>query len=112
MLTLRRLLRLDRERHDVSQGESGSKEAAAGRDTLRATGAIWTLTGSNSGRVSNLTGTFTGMANLHDTSGGTLEAPGATWTLTGPDSGTTSNLSGTFAGMTKVIDPDKKNGDA
>ena len=83
-----------------------------GQDTLGASGAIWTLTGPNSGRVSHLSGTFAGMANLQDMNGGTLEAPGATWTLTGPDSGTISNLSGAFTGMTKVIDPSKKNGDA
>ena len=58
----------------------------------------------NSGKVTNLSGTFAGMANLSDTGGGTLKAEGATWTLTGLNQGSVSLLSGTFAGMTTVGD--------
>lgn len=77
---------------------------SADKDTLTAAGATWTLTGVNSGTVTSLSGSFSGMANLSDSAGGTLIAPNATWVLTGPNAGTVSNLSGTFAGMVKLDD--------
>jgi hypothetical protein len=44
--------------------------------TLRATSATWTLNGTNTGTVSNLGGTFAGMANLTDLGTGTFNMHG------------------------------------
>src|SRR5262249_46664102 len=44
--------------------------------TLKATGATWTLNASNTGTVSNLTGTFSGMGNLTDLGAGSFNMHG------------------------------------
>src|SRR5207302_1619044 len=49
-------------------------DAASG--TLKATGATWTLNGANTGMVTNLSGTFSGMANLTDLAAGTFDMHG------------------------------------
>jgi hypothetical protein len=54
---------------------------------------------SNTGTVTNLSGTFAGMANLSDTGTGALVSSGATYTITGSNTGTLSLLTGSFAGM-------------
>ena len=78
-----------------------------GGGTLVSKGSTWTLTGLNTGSVTNLSGSFAGMANLSDTAAGTLQyPPGSTWTLTGLNTGSVTHLSGTFAGMTKLRDKD------
>ena len=79
-------------------------------DTLKGTGATYILTGVNTGRVTNLSGTFAGMSNLSDATGGTLIADGAVYTLTGPNSGKVTGLTGTFAGMVNLRDADDEKG--
>jgi len=105
---IRLLLRAGRKRCDRPSDAAGPPQVTAAGDTLKASGATWTLTGLNTGYVTGLSGTFAGMANLSDTSGGTLIAKDAIWTLTGPNAGSVSNLSGTFAGMVKLSDADEE----
>src|SRR5207302_3385511 len=76
-----------------------------GTRMLKEATATWTIPGANAGRVTNLTGSYSCMGNLHDTANtGTLKATGATWTLNGANTGTVTNLSGTFSGMTNLTD--------
>jgi hypothetical protein len=75
----------------------------SGAGTLQATNAIWTLNGSNTGSVTNLSGAFAGMANLNDLGSGTFNMHG-----TG-DGAITGNLSGgangvmNYAGYTSAV---------
>jgi hypothetical protein len=75
-----------------------------GNGTLRATNATWTLNGSNSGTVTNLSGSFSGMSNLQDSGTGTLREANAVWTITAANAGTVTNLSGGFSGMGSLYD--------
>jgi filamentous hemagglutinin family protein len=82
--------------------------------TLRATNATWTLNGSNTGTVTNLSGTFSGMGNLIDLGTGTFNMHGTgngsiTGNLNGGTNGSvnyagysapvTFNLAGAATGM-------------
>src|SRR5438270_10626650 len=48
----------------------------ANTGTLQATNAAWTLNAPNAGTVTNLSGTFSGMANLTDLGAGTFNMHG------------------------------------
>src|SRR5205814_2848537 len=47
-----------------------------GTGTLRASNAIWTLNGANTGTVTNLSGAFSGIGNLSDLGAGTFNMHG------------------------------------
>jgi hypothetical protein len=75
-----------------------------GTGVLKDTNATWTITGSNTGTLSDLSGSFSGMGTLTDLGSGTLKEANATWTVTGSNAGTVTNLSGSFNGMANLQD--------
>jgi fibronectin-binding autotransporter adhesin len=71
--------------------------------TLRATSATWTLNGSNTGSVSNLSGTFAGMGNLTDLGTGSFNMHGSgNGSISGSLSGGTNGTMN-YAGYTSPV---------